>query len=185
MAINPMYTPYNASQYYIPQQPMLTANYPNLVFPTQFAQTPIQPSVTQSQIQNQFTNIWFDGTENDARLYPIAPNNAVAMWSTKDPIIYLKKADSAGKPEFIIYDITERKNIDDNKDDAPKFASQEDMSSLVGMVKSLSETIGKMQNEISQNFNSFNEDIEKMKSDMYGIAGKKRISKKVELEEDV
>ena len=153
---------YQSGQYFVPQSPT-------------FQTTWLQPSVQQSMPQNnqgQFTNIWFNGNENDARMYPVAPNNAVALWSEMEPVIYLKKADASGKPEFKILDLVERKQETvENK--IINYASKDDMSSLVDIVKSLGETVG-----------SLKADIESMKDDVYGLAGKKPATKKVEVKDE-
>ena len=158
--------PYIANGYYYPQAPMFQPyNYPMQ------SQSQMPQSTQQTQTQAQFTNIWFNGGENEARMYPVAPNNAVALWSETDPVIYLKKADASGKPEFKIYDLVERKQ----EVGEVSYASKDDMSSLIGIVKDLSNTVG-----------SLKTDIESMKSDVYGLAGKKKTAvKKTEVDEDV
>ena len=158
--------PYIANGYYYPQAPVFQPyNYPMQ------GQNQMPQTTQQNQTQAQFTNIWFNGGENEARMYPVAPNNAVALWSETDPVIYLKKADASGKPEFKIYDLVERKQ----EAGEVSYASKDDMSSLIGIVKDLSNTVG-----------SLKTDIETMKSDVYGLAGKKKIAvKKTEVDEDV
>lgn len=52
--------------------------------------------------------IWIDGY-NEAAMYPVAPNAAVALWDKTAPSIYLKKADATGKPSMQIFDLVERK----------------------------------------------------------------------------
>lgn len=158
--------PYLANGYYYPQAPVFQPyNYPMQ------GQNQMPQQTQQNQSQAQFTNIWFNGGENEARMYPVAPNNAVALWSETDPIIYLKKADASGKPEFKIYDLVERKQ----EAGEVSYASKDDMSSLIGIVKDLSNTVG-----------SLKTDIETMKGDVYGLAGKKKPAvKKTEVDEDV
>lgn len=158
--------PYLANGYYYPQAPVFQPyNYPMQ------GQNQMPQQTQQNQSQAQFTNIWFNGGENEARMYPVAPNNAVALWSETDPIIYLKKADASGKPEFKVYDLVERKQ----EAGEVSYASKDDMSSLIGIVKDLSTTVG-----------SLKTDIETMKGDVYGLAGKKKpVMKKPEVDEDV
>lgn len=147
--------PYVVNGYYYPQQPTFQPyNYSmqNQAQTNQFSQ--------QNQSQAQFTNIWFSGGENEARMYPVAPNNAVALWSESEPVIYLKKADPSGKPDFKIYDLVERKQ----ETSETSYASKNDMSSLIGIVKELGDTVG-----------SLKADIESMKGDVYGLAGKKKV----------
>jgi hypothetical protein len=169
MAVNNAFAyqnPYLANGYYYPQAPVFQPyNYPMQ------GQNQMPQQTQQNQSQAQFTNVWFNGGENEARMYPVAPNNAVALWSETDPIIYLKKADASGKPEFKVYDLVERKQ----ETGEISYASKDDMSSLIGIVKDLSNTVG-----------SLKTDIETMKGDVYGLAGKKKLAvKKTEVDEDV
>lgn len=159
--------PYLANSYYYPQVPIFQPyNYP-MQNQNQVNQA-TQPQ--QNQVQSQFTNVWFNGGENEARMYPVAPNNAVALWSESDPVIYLKKADASGKPEFKVYDLVERQQ----ESNEASYASKNDMSSLIGIVKDLGDTVGSLKN-----------DIESMKGDIYGLAGKKKVvARKTEVEED-
>ena len=54
----------------------------------------------------------------------------LTLWSETEPIIYLKKADASGKPEFKVYDLVERKQ----EAGEVSYASKDDMSSLIGIV---------------------------------------------------
>ena len=38
----------------------------------------------------------------------MAPNSAVALWDANNPVIYLRQADSTGKPSTKVYDLVER-----------------------------------------------------------------------------
>lgn len=51
--------------------------------------------------------IWVSGRQ-EADGYLIAPNNAVALWDANNPVVYLRKADSTGKPSTVVYDLVER-----------------------------------------------------------------------------
>lgn len=66
---------------------------------------PIQPIQTTQQPQTSI--IWVSG-EQEAQSYPVAPNNAVALWDSSGSVIYLKQADASGKPTIKAYDLTER-----------------------------------------------------------------------------
>lgn len=70
--------------------------------------------------------IWVSGKE-EADKWPIAFGCAVALWDANNPVIYLRQADSTGKPSTKVYDLVERT-------DAPpqqKIAPQIDMSRYV------------------------------------------------------
>lgn len=51
--------------------------------------------------------IWVNG-KAEADGYLVAPNSAVALWDANNPVIYLRKADSTGKPSTVVYDLVER-----------------------------------------------------------------------------
>lgn len=71
---------------------------------------PQQPALAQSGI------LWVTN-EQEAQAYPVAPNNAVALWDSSLPAVYIKQADASGKPVLKIYDLTERS-------ETPRSASQ-------------------------------------------------------------
>lgn len=93
-------------------------------------------------------------------MYPVAPNNAVALWEQSGKAIYLKQADSTGKPAIKIYDINERTESDSKQ---PEFATREELGAVS---KSIKDALA---------------ELEQMKSDLYGVAGRK---KKKEVTED-
>ena len=126
----------------------------------------------QPQITSPSTIIWVKN-QQEAAMYPIAPNNAVALWDSASPSIYLKQADASGKPSMKIYDLVERTetpseaaNESSNKSTA--YATKDELGAVVGVVKGFDELLG-----------SLKSDIDTIKGDMYGIAGKKKTSKKV------
>ena len=51
--------------------------------------------------------LWVSGI-SEAQMYPVAPNNAVALWDQSGKAVFLKQADATGKPSMRIFDITER-----------------------------------------------------------------------------
>jgi len=51
--------------------------------------------------------IWVSG-DKEAAAYPVAPNNAVTLWDSDAPVIYLKQADASGKPVMKTFDLVER-----------------------------------------------------------------------------
>lgn len=69
--------------------------------------------------------IWVSGRQ-EADGYLIAPNSAVALWDANNPVVYLRKADSTGKPSTVVYDLVER---NDNPPTQP--APQIDLSRYV------------------------------------------------------
>lgn len=130
------YQPYQQSYY----NPQMAQNQP--VQQT----TPAQPNNAPSSI------IWINGI-NEAATYPVAPNNAVALWDSSAPTIYLKQADPSGKPTIKIFDLVERtqKPVDDPKKEEvklPDYATKNDLDGLKmameGEIGSLRERIEKM-----------------------------------------
>lgn len=166
--------PYYQNQYpnYYPAsyQPMYQQGYQQ---PTQQAQMPQQ----NAQPSMQISNVWIYD-ESEIANYPIAPNNAVRFWIANKQVFYEKSADATGKPTLKVYDYTERivkpsdgGNSEDGK--SPAFATRDELGAVVGAIKDYSESLSKI-----------NSEIETMKSDLYGVAGRKRIVKKQEVEAD-
>ena len=91
--------------YYYPyyQQPMpdqLAQLRQQQYMPQMQAQTPVQ--------QNQNPSIQWVPDERAAYEYLVAPNSAVALWDSNNPVVYLKQADASGKPTIKIFDLVER-----------------------------------------------------------------------------
>lgn len=59
--------------------------------------------------------IWVKGA-GEAAAYPVAPNNAVALWDSDAPVIYLKQADASGRPVVKAFDLVERKETKEEPD---------------------------------------------------------------------
>ena len=94
------YNPYSAyyqPQIYQPQQPQAA------VQPAQQLTPGSQPPAAPQQ-----SGIIWVSSEAEAQAYPVAPNNAVALWDSTRSTIYLKQADASGKPVLKTYDLTER-----------------------------------------------------------------------------
>lgn len=127
-----------------------------MTFP--YYQPNYQPYVYQQQQQQPTGIIWVSGLQ-EAQLYPVAPNNAVALWEQSGKAIYLKQADSTGKPTIKIYDLAEHTEHEEKTE----FATKEDVSVIA---KAIKDAMAEM---------------EQMKADLYGVAGRK---KKKEVTED-
>ncbi len=70
--------------------------------------------------------IWVSN-KYEADNYLVPPNSAVALWDSNNPVIYLRKADSTGKPSTVVYDLVERTDNPAPKQPAPQI----DMSQYV------------------------------------------------------
>ena len=148
----------------------MMAGYP---YYTPYYQTGYQPIMPQpAQAQNLSTSgiIWVSGAQ-EAQFYPVAPNNAVALWENNGKTIYLKQADATGKPSIRVYDLTERTEVapaapDQQDGKAPDYVTKSELAAIVDSVKSITN------------------DVETMKCDLYGVAGRKKSVRKTEVEED-
>ena len=164
MAYNP-YFPVNYSygNYYpqayqpVAQQPMVQQPQ---VQPTQMSPTNQTPSTSGI--------IWVSGAQ-EAQMYPLAPNNAVALWETSGKTIYLKSADQTGKPTIKVYDLVERtQSVSESfgPEDKIDYVTREELGKISGVLESV------------------RGDLEQMKGDLYGMAGRKKPAKRMEVEED-
>lgn len=138
---------------------------PYTFFPATYQ--PYQPvyqpqNYSQQNFTPQNSIIWISG-EREALAYPVAPNNAVTLWSQNEPVVYLKQADASGKPSMKIYDLVERSEV--GSGDKDEYATKNDLTGVLDAVQTLKT------------------DIETMKGDIYGIAGKRKPVKKAEDEE--
>lgn len=161
--------PYQQGYYPMYQQPQYQQPIQQVPQNVQ-TQQPVQPTVYSNGI------IWV-GNEHEAEMFPVGPNNAVALWESSGKRAYMKKADATGKPTMTVYDLVERSEaVESNEKPDGKtdeYAKKSDLAAVVGVVKGFDELLG-----------SLKSDIDTMKSDMYGIAGKKKAKKPVEVVED-
>lgn len=168
---NPYQSPYQAP-YYQPtyQTPMMTQPFQTVQTPTT---TPVQTAPTASQ-----SSIIWVASEQEAAMYPIAPNNAVTLWNQNEPVVYLKQSDASGKPSMKTYDLVERveapQSVHSGVDGKPPvYATKDDLAAVVGAVNGLDGALA-----------TFKGEIETIKGDLYGIAGKKKTTKKQEVADD-
>lgn len=146
----------------------------NPYFPTTYQAFYAQPqAIPQQQFQQPIfagqqqvqTGIIWVASEKDAQSYPVAPNAAVTLWNQNEPVVYLKQADASGKPFLKTYDLVERIQTasPDASQNASKSVSYVTKDELQGVLATLSGMRG---------------DIDTMRSDLYGLAGKKKTVKK-------
>lgn len=119
---------------------------------------PVQPQV-QQPVQAQAAIIWVDGY-NEAAMYPVAPNAAVALWDKSSPAIYLKRADATGKPSMQVFDLVERKETPKPEQHAEaRFATVEALESVSNKVDGI---IAQLAEERRKSHSTaFNEGVEK------------------------
>lgn len=140
----PMYQPY----YYAsnPYQVQYQA-------PAMPQQQPMQNvQQTAQQTQNPSSILWVRNNQ-EAAMYPVAPNNAVALWDSGAPVIYLKQADAAGKPSMKTYDLVERVEKPTEAPQAQEgnnttYALKSDLAALAGVVKDVDGVVASLREEI-------------------------------------
>lgn len=77
--------------------------------PQQVQAQPMQTNVgTITPAGPQNNGIIWVSSKLEADAYLVAPNSAVALWDANNPVIYLRQADSTGKPSTKVYDLVER-----------------------------------------------------------------------------
>lgn len=95
---------------------------------------PVNYQQYQPVQQTQNGIIWVNDY-NEAAMYPVAPNSAVALWDKNAASIYLKKTDMTGKPSVTIYDLVERKEAPVRKE--ARYATQEALDGVSRAVEEL------------------------------------------------
>ena len=154
----------------IPYYPMYQSPYSfyPATYPASYTPQAVQQtSQNFSQTIPQNSMIWVSG-ESEAAGYPVAPNNAVALWEQSGKVIYVKSADATGKPSLKVYDLVERSDYSSEKSDS----------------KSDNDAIMKAISGFSAKIDAITADIESMKGDLYGLSGRKKTVKRVEVSDD-
>lgn len=104
------------------------------MIPQQMAPQPMQQPAQQAQAQTGGI-IWV-GSKQEADNYPIAPGCAAALWDSNSPVIYLRQADSTGKPSTKTYDLVERTEAPSQKlatkiPDMSQYITREELESIL------------------------------------------------------
>ena len=111
---------------------------PYLPYPYQ-PQNIYQP--LQQQPQQQPSGILWVSSELEAQSYPVAPNNAVALWDSTKPAVYLKQADASGKPTMRVYTLAERSETSQAPPEPGKeYALKTDLEAVVSAIVALRKT---------------------------------------------
>lgn len=114
--------------------------YPSTTPQPQRYQQSVAAPVQQPQAPITSGIIWVNN-EQEAQMYPVAPNNAVALWDVSGKVVYLKQADATGKPTVHVYDLTEREQAQPAGATPSEFITREDYAKVVTAVKSLLEEV--------------------------------------------
>lgn len=105
-------------------------------------------------------NVVWITNESEKDIYPVAPNSAVLLWDDANKKIYLKKADSTGKPIIETYSISKDISVAKEQATTTQYVTEDSLSKAIN--KSLS---------------PFKKELEEMRKDIYGIMGKKKVAK--------
>lgn len=97
------YPNYYQPNFYSPPMPDQLAQYRQNYQPPMMA----QPVPQNASPMAGSAMVWVPGFQA-AQEYLVAPNSAVALWDSNAPVVYLKQADSSGKPSLTVYDLVER-----------------------------------------------------------------------------
>ena len=124
-------------------------------------QQPTPMPQPQQQQPQQNSLIWV-ANEKDAAMYPLAPNTAIALWSQAEPVVFLKQADASGKPSMKVFDLVERSDAS-KPVTHEEYATKADLTAVASAMKEFDNVIGLLRS-----------DVDSMKGDIYGIAGKKK-----------
>lgn len=118
-------------------------------------QQPTMPQPAQSVqpvAQNPSSILWVRN-QQEAAMYPVAPNNAVALWDSGAPVIYLKQADAAGKPTMKTFDLVERaekpaESVSVQEGNNTAYATKSELAALAGVVRDVDGVIASLREEI-------------------------------------
>ena len=104
------------------------------------------------QTQSPSSIIWVRNNQ-EAAMYPVAPNNAVALWDSGSPVIYLKQADASGKPSMKTYDLVERSELPSDNASAHEskdiaYATKGELAALAGVVKDVDSVIASLREDV-------------------------------------
>lgn len=127
--------PYYGYQPYQPYHPPMADQL------MQLRQSQFQPNMQQVPQQQAPSIVWVQ-SEAEAMTYPIAPNNAVTLWDSNAPVIYLKQADASGKPSMKIYDLVERNSrpVQTMQTQAVEYATKDELAALAARLDAITTT---------------------------------------------
>lgn len=112
---------------------------------------PYQPTVYTPK---QSDIIWVS-SEAEAIAYPIAPNNAVRLWHSSQPVVYFKSADASGRPSLKSYDLVERTESasagsDDSATKDSSYAAKTDLDALSQSLDALKGEVKALRKELKK-----------------------------------
>lgn len=116
-------------------------------------------------------------SEEEARAYPVALGTSITFKNETSPYFYTKtmgfsQFEAPRFEKFRIIKEVDEEPEEENQKDSP-YALKDDLASVVTAFKELSGVVSAIKGE-----------MDSMKGDIYGVVGKKRTTKKAEVEED-
>ena len=92
--------------------------------------------------------LWVSG-ELEAQNYPVAPNNAVALWDSSKPAVYLKQADASGRPSIKYYTLVERSEMPEIKQNSQEckitdYALKSDLAAIESAIAALKKEVNSL-----------------------------------------
>lgn len=80
--------------------------------------------------------IWVNNRQ-EADNFMVVPGSAVALWDANDSVLYLRQADSTGKPSTTVYDLVKRtadstvQQQNDSKIDLSRYLTRDQVEELI------------------------------------------------------
>ena len=168
--------------YQTPYQSYYPANY-QPVYQQGYQQQQAQPQMQQQSFANSQNQVQNGGfvpvrSEAEARAYPVAPGTSITFKNETAPYCYTKTMgfSQLEAPRFEKYRLVkedEPETSESSGEVKQEYVSKADFSVVVDSVKGLNEIVALMKN-----------DVDGLKSEVYGLAGRKRNVKKQEVETD-
>lgn len=129
------------------QNPWQQGYYPNPYYPQQqMQQVQQQPQPQQTATQVQTSGIIWVRSDEEAAMYPVAPNTAVRLWHSSQPIVYFKQADASGRPSMKAYTLVERtqeaqESVSAKTDETTAYATKEEIDHIMVVIEAMKSDI--------------------------------------------
>lgn len=101
---------------------------------------PYQNYQTYNQLSQ--ARVWVANVA-EANNYPVAPNNSVDLWSSSEPVIYVKSADASGKAAVKIIDYKER------QEETPETELEKELRGIRAEIKAIKEQLHDTKSDVT------------------------------------
>lgn len=120
----------------------------------------MQQQMMMQQSQEQTGPIWVQG-EAGAKSYLVGPGKTVPLWDSEAQVIYMKTADQSGMPSMKILDYTIRdgSNLPGKREDAPEYATKNEIETTKDDIKHEIDVIKKESNDLKKQINVIKESL--------------------------